>query len=70
MPVGRTTSGPFANLLQREGVVVTALRPSGTAEIDGRRISVVSNGEVIENDCRVRVVLVEGARVVVEAVDV
>ena len=69
-PAGTTSTGPYEDLLHREGVVVTALRPSGTAEFDGRRISVVSNGEVIENNRRVRVVLVEGARVVVEAVNV
>jgi membrane-bound serine protease (ClpP class) len=53
-------------LLHKEGVVVAALRPSGTAEFDGARISVISDGQLIPEGSRIRVVLVEGARVVVE----
>lgn len=55
-----------AELLGADGVVVTALRPSGTAEFNGRRISVVSNGEAIGEGRRVRVALIEGNRIVVE----
>lgn len=51
-----------------EGCVVTMLRPSGTAEFDGRRISVVSTGEVIAVGARVRIVLIEGTRIVVEEI--
>ena len=53
----------------RERVVVAPLRPSGTVEIEGRRVSVVSDGQLLDKGRRVRVVLVEGSRVVVEAVD-
>ncbi|MEE8384790.1 MAG: NfeD family protein [Dehalococcoidia bacterium] len=56
------------DMLGREGVVRTALRPSGTAEFDGRRISVVSAGEAVPEGRRVRVVLVEGIRLVVEEI--
>jgi membrane-bound serine protease (ClpP class) len=59
----------YADLLHKEGVVVAALRPSGTAEIEGRRVSVISDGQVISDGARVRVVSVEGNRVVVEAVE-
>ncbi|GMU35369.1 MAG: hypothetical protein HS101_17760 [Planctomycetia bacterium] len=51
-----------------EGSVVTMLRPSGTAEFGGRRVSVVSSGEVIAVGARVRVVLIEGTRIVVEEI--
>ena len=44
------------------------LRPAGIAEIDGRRIDVVSDGEMIEPSVTVRVIQVEGNRVVVERV--
>jgi membrane-bound serine protease (ClpP class) len=47
------------------GVAATDLRPAGKALIDGRRIDVVSEGGFIERSSPVRVVAVEGARVVV-----
>jgi membrane-bound ClpP family serine protease len=59
----------YAALLHKEGVVVAPLRPSGTAEIDGRRLSVISDGQLIPQGSRVRVTLVEGNRIVVERVE-
>jgi membrane-bound serine protease (ClpP class) len=53
------------NLVGREGVAVTALRPSGTALIDGRRIDVVSDGAFIPSGEALIVDRVEGVRVVV-----
>lgn len=58
----------FAALAGKEGKAVTMLRPAGTAEIDGRRISVVTRGEMIPEGRVVRVTEVEGNRIVVEAV--
>jgi membrane-bound serine protease (ClpP class) len=49
-----------------EGVAKTMLRPSGKAEFGARLVDVVSRGDFIEAGVPVRVVLVEGARVVVE----
>ncbi len=54
-------------LAGREGVATTDLHPSGIAEIDGRRTDVVADGEMIEKGTKIRVVHVEGNRVVVEA---
>jgi membrane-bound serine protease (ClpP class) len=54
-------------LVGKEGVATTDLRPSGMAEIDGRRTDVVTDGEMIEKGTQVKVMLVEGNRVVVEA---
>jgi len=51
----------------KEGVAHTTLRPAGTALIDGRRVDVITRGEMIEARTRVRVVRVEGNRVVVTA---
>jgi membrane-bound ClpP family serine protease len=58
-----------AALLHQEGIVVAPLRPSGTAEIGGQRRSVISDGQLISQGTRVRVVLVEGNRIVVEPVE-
>jgi len=59
----------YQNLVGCEGVLVTPLRPSGTVEINGERISVVSDGEPIPKGTRVRVTQVEGNRIVVKAAD-
>lgn len=64
---GYSVRGPAeaAGLLGREAVALTDLRPVGTAEIDGRRYSVVTDGEYVDRGRRVRVVRVEGNRIVV-----
>ena len=54
-----------AGLLGREAVALTDLRPVGTAEIDGRRYSVVTDGEYVDQGRKVRVARVEGNRIVV-----
>ena len=47
------------------GVAETALRPTGKALIDGRRLDVVSDGDFIEQGVAVEVVEVAGPRIVV-----
>ena len=56
------------SLLGREGTAITTLRPSGTAEIGDRRVDVVTDGLFVDAGASVRVIRVEGARVVVEAI--
>jgi membrane-bound serine protease (ClpP class) len=55
------------DLLDKSGTALTTLRPSGTALIDGQRVDVVADGSMIEQGTAVKVVAVEGARVVVRA---
>jgi membrane-bound serine protease (ClpP class) len=55
-------------LLNQTGKALTTLRPSGTAVISGRRIDVVTEGPFIEAGAAVKVVAVEGMRVVVRSV--
>jgi membrane-bound serine protease (ClpP class) len=52
-------------LAGKEGLAENFLRPTGTAMIDGRRVDVQSRGEPIEAGARVRVIEIEGNRVVV-----
>lgn len=52
-------------LVGRRGHTATMLRPAGHATIDGRRVDVVSRGEMIAEGVPVVVVEVEGNRVVV-----
>ena len=58
-----------ADLLGKEGVTENLLRPTGTALLDGRRVDVLTRGEPIEAGSRVRVVEIEGNRVVVVRTD-
>jgi membrane-bound serine protease (ClpP class) len=52
-------------LLGQTGTALTTLRPSGTALIDNRRIDVVTEGQMVEKGTLVKVVAIEGLRVVV-----
>ncbi|MEW6064073.1 MAG: NfeD family protein [Bacillota bacterium] len=56
-------------LLGLQGVAATPLRPAGTALIDGKRVDVVTEGEFIMPGTPVLVVMVEGTRVIVNAVE-
>lgn len=58
----------FKGLMNKEGVTLTTLRPSGTAEIEGERVDVVSEGGYIPRQARVRVVNIEGPRVLVREI--
>jgi len=53
-------------LLGKTGRTVTPLRPSGIAEIDDQRYSVVSKGEMIDDSTDIVVVKIEGNSIVVE----
>jgi len=55
-------------LLNGTGEALTQLRPSGTAKINGQRVDVVAESGLIERDTKIKVVAVEGARVVVRAI--
>lgn len=62
---GYVTSDNRLELIGLEGTSVTPLRPSGTAVINGERLDVVSEGGFIEMNQQVKVVKVEGIRIVV-----
>lgn len=57
------------DLLGREGIALTILRPSGTAIINNERVDVVSEGGFIEQNTTVKVIKVEGARIVVRELE-
>jgi len=54
-------------LVGRTGNATTVLRPTGAIEIDGERYDVVTEGEFVESGTAVRVLYVQGSRVVVAA---
>ena len=57
--------GANKELLGKQGVAHTPLRPAGTAIVDGKRVDVVTRGEMIERKSQVKIIEVEGNRVVV-----
>lgn len=59
----------LTELVGHQGRTLSALRPAGLAEIDGKRVDVVSDSEFLDAGVSVRVVEVEGNRVVVESVE-
>ena len=54
--------------LGREGETTTVLRPTGMAEFDGVKLNVLSEGEFIPAGVKVRIVRVEGSRILVHKV--
>lgn len=50
----------------KEGTALTPLRPSGAVEIDGQRLDVVTEGEFVAPGAPVKVIKVEGPRVIVK----
>ncbi|MGY0692879.1 NfeD family protein [Virgibacillus sp. FSP13] len=63
--LGYVSSTNRLELIGLEGKTVTPLRPSGAALFDEERIDVVSEGSFIQKDKFVKIVKVEGVRVVV-----
>ena len=60
--------GDLASLAGKAGVSVTVLRPAGLVEINGRKVDVVTEGEMIESGTPVQVLRVEGNRVIVRQI--
>jgi membrane-bound ClpP family serine protease len=57
------------DLLGKEGIALTVLRPSGTAVFNNERIDVVSEGGFIDQNAKIMVIKVEGVRIVVRKVN-
>lgn len=51
--------------LDQEGTALTVLRPSGTGEFKGIKLDVVSESQFIDKDKEIKIVKVEGRRIVV-----
>jgi len=51
--------------LGKEGMSTSVLRPAGTANFDGVKLDVVSEGEFIAKETKIKIVKVEGRRIVV-----
>ncbi len=67
--MGYVTSADYTDSLGRVGVTLSPLRPSGAADFDGIRMTVVSEGAFLQPGTRVEVVKVQGSRIVVREVE-
>lgn len=63
---GYTSQEDYSRYLYERGTTITILRPSGTIRIGKERVDAVANGSFIDRDVTVRVISVEGGRIVVE----
>ena len=61
------SSEDLSALLGTTGKTLTVLRPAGMAELDGRKVDVVTRGEFLDKDSFVEVVEAAGGRIVVRA---
>jgi len=65
---GFTSREISSELLGAKGIALTTLRPAGTAEINGKRVDVVTDSEYIENGKNIEVIKVEGMKVLVREI--
>ena len=63
---GYHSSVSYDDLMGKEGVADTFFRPSGYIVIDGKKYDAVSEGEFIDKGSNLKVILVEGNRIVVK----
>ena len=66
---GYVAVSDHSDLLGKEGTSITVLRPSGKADFDGTIADVVTEGEFIQEKTPIRVIKVEGSRVIVRVID-
>lgn len=55
----------YIKYLGKQGTALTLMRPAGSAIIDGERVDVVSEGSYIEKGANIKVIAVEGTRIIV-----
>ncbi len=65
---GYLSSSRKDEYLNKEGITITELRPSGIIEIDGKRVDVLSEGSYIDKNVSIKVVRVEGSKIFVRRV--
>ncbi len=66
---GYVSSSNFSHLAGKTGISITPLRPAGTAEFDGKKADVVTEGDFIPAKAEILVLRVEGSRVIVRQLE-
>ena len=65
---GYNSSVSYNELLNKEGIADTFFRPSGYIIIDNKKYDAISEGEFIDKGSKLKVVLVEGNKIVVKKI--
>lgn len=63
-----TMNETYEQLVSQEGITLNDLRPVGTIRIDNKDYSAVSNGQWIEKGTDIKVVQVDGTKILVEKI--
>jgi len=64
----RSTPESYEQFIGAEGVALSTLRPSGIGLFNGNRLNVVAEGEFIEQNENIKIIKVEGFKVVVRKI--
>lgn len=56
----------YRGLVDKKGITLTPFHPVGTVKIDGKNYSAVTDGIFLEKNVRVKVVSVDGTRIVID----
>lgn len=64
----QASADQYASMVGSRGVAISALRPSGIATFEGRRVQVSTEGEFIAAGSTVQIVAAKGSKVVVKRV--
>ena len=56
-------------LIGGKGISITPLRPSGIVEVNGKKLDALTRGEYVDSNTKIKIISVEGNKIVVEAVD-
>ncbi len=59
----------YASLIGKEGVTLNVMRPVGTVKIENQHYSAVSNAQWLEKDTPIKVVDVDGTKILVAKID-
>ena len=65
---GFVSSKSLSELIGREGKALTTLRPAGMADFNGEKIDVVADGDYVQQGSKLKVLRVEGSKVVVREI--
>ena len=65
---GYSSTDELKSMVGKEGTALSVLRPSGTADFDGIKLDVVTEGEYIPSGSKIKIIQVSGPRIVVREI--
>jgi len=66
---GTSAVNDYSFLLDKKGIALSNLRPSGAAVIEDKHFDVVTDGEYIEENSEIIVTKIEGTRIIVTRIE-